>query len=61
MWVSVPATDDPKEPPTLVRMASIPHGTTIVAQGTLLATVKDKPDIKPIDITPFVGGSRSYR
>lgn len=56
MWVSVPATDDPKEPPTLVRMASIPHGTTIVAQGTLLATVKGKPDIKPIDITPFVGG-----
>jgi hypothetical protein len=56
MWVSVPATDDPKEPPTLVRMASIPHGTTIVAQGTLLATVKGKPGIKPIDITPFVGG-----
>jgi hypothetical protein len=57
MWLSVPATTNPKEPPTLVRMASIPHGTTIVAQGTLLATVMGKPDIKAVDITPFQGGN----
>ena len=34
IWLAVPATTDPEEPPTVVRMASIPHGTTIVAQGT---------------------------
>lgn len=34
VWANVPATTDPKEPPTVVRMASIPHGTAIIAQGT---------------------------
>ncbi len=34
LWVTVPSTTDPSEGQTLVRMASIPHGTTIVAQGT---------------------------
>ena len=33
LWMSVPATKDPAEGTTLVRMASIPHGTTICAQG----------------------------
>ncbi len=33
IWATVPATSDPVEPPTVVRMASIPHGTTILAQG----------------------------
>lgn len=57
MWLSVPATTSPNEPATLVRMASIPHGTTIVAQGILLATVNGKPTISAVDITPFTGGS----
>jgi hypothetical protein len=56
LWMAVPATTDPREGATLVRMASIPHGTTIVAQGTS-ATIKGKPDIKAIDITPFTTGS----
>jgi hypothetical protein len=34
IWVTVPATTDPLDPATVVRMASIPHGTTFVAQGT---------------------------
>src|SRR3954468_3383252 len=34
VWLSVPATTVPAEGATLVRMASIPHGTTIEAQGT---------------------------
>ena len=32
IWAHVPQTSDPTEPPTVVRMASIPHGTVILAQ-----------------------------
>jgi hypothetical protein len=53
MWLSVPATNNPKEPVTIARMASIPHGTTIVAQGVVLATVAGKPKIEPVGMTPF--------
>jgi hypothetical protein len=53
LWMSMPKTTDPHVPePTVFRMASIPHGTTIEAQGTFL-TINGKPDIKPVDITPF--------
>jgi hypothetical protein len=55
LWMAVPSTTDPAEGATLVRMASIPHGTTIVAQGKS-ATITGKPDIKAIDITPFLIG-----
>jgi hypothetical protein len=34
IWVNVPPTTNPEEPATVVRMASIPHGTAILAQGT---------------------------
>lgn len=52
LWMSMPKTTDPDVPqPTVFRMASIPHGTTIEAQGTF-STVNGKPDIKPVDITP---------
>lgn len=50
--MSVPPTTVPAEGATLVRMASIPHGTTIEAQGTSL-TVAGAPVIEPVDITPF--------
>jgi hypothetical protein len=52
LWMAVPATTDPAEGSTVLRMASIPHGTTIAAQGTS-STVNGKPDIAPVDITPF--------
>ncbi len=52
LWVIVPTTTDPAEGPTLVRMASIPHGTTVVAQGTS-STISGKPTIPAVDITPF--------
>ena len=57
MWLAVPATTDPREPVTVARMASIPHGTTIVAQGVALPAVHGKPTIAAVDITPFLGGS----
>jgi hypothetical protein len=51
LWMSVPVTTDPAEPATLVRMASIPHGTTICAQGTS-QTTSGRPTIPPVNITP---------
>lgn len=57
IWLAVPATTHPNEPFTVARMASIPHGTTIVAQGTALPPVAGKPTIAAIDITPFIGGN----
>jgi len=60
LWVIVPLTTDPAEGPTLVRMASIPHGTTINAQGTF-ETFSGAPKIAPVDITPFVEGNPSSK
>ncbi len=56
LWVIVPPTTDPEEGSTLVRMAAIPHGTTINAQGTF-KTFSGPPVIGKADITPFVEGA----
>jgi len=56
MWVNVQATSNPQETATVVRMGSIPHGTTIQAQG--IASASDgPPDIAAVGITPFVIGN----
>jgi hypothetical protein len=57
IWIIVPATNAPQEGVTLARMASIPHGTTIEAQGTS-TTIAGPPTIPAVSITPFttVGG-----
>jgi hypothetical protein len=54
MWMHVPPTKDPAEGATLVRMASIPHGTTVCAQGTW-RTFSGPPSIPPVSITPNIG------
>lgn len=54
IWLNVPGTADPAEGATVVRMASIPHGTTIEAQG--VSFVAPAPQIGPIPITPFFIG-----
>jgi hypothetical protein len=56
IWIHVPATTIPALGESLTRMASIPHGTTIEAQGTFL-TVAGPPTIDPVDITPFATGN----
>jgi hypothetical protein len=56
LWMAVPATTDPSEGVTFVRMASIPHGTTLLAQGKA-TTIAGKPTFPVIDITPFSIGS----
>lgn len=57
IWIAIPSTSDPAEPTqTFARMASIPHGTTINAQGTA-STAPGAPTIPPADITPFFSSS----
>ena len=55
MWAHVPKTDNPNEPLTVVRMGSIPHGTTINMQGT--AFTAPQPQFNVSSITPFRIGS----
>ncbi len=55
LWVAVPKTSDPNVPPTVARLASIPHGTTIVAQGTA-STSAAAPAIPNTSIKPFTIG-----
>jgi hypothetical protein len=52
IWATVPRTEHPQEGPTVVRMASIPHGTTIIAQGIATASAAP-PAIPDINISPF--------
>lgn len=56
LWMHIPATNtDPVLGESLVRMASIPHGTTINAQGLAPTTIiNGPPTIPAVDITPFV-------
>src|SRR3954470_3671712 len=60
IWATVPKTTNPAEVPTVVRMASIPHGTTILAQG-VAASVAGPPQIAPVDITPFAIGNPAQK
>src|ERR1700730_1727728 len=53
IWAVVPPTTNPAETATVVRMASIPHGTTILAQGTATG-VAGPPTIPNINILPFI-------
>lgn len=56
IWATVPRTADPKEPASVVRMASIPHGTVILAQG--VGEVDTAPPHLPDNnILPFFFGS----
>jgi hypothetical protein len=54
VWLNVPATTNPQVPPSVVRMGSIPHGTTIVAQGAASSEPRApkfaKTNIKPFEI-----------
>jgi len=52
IWVTVPATQNPNDPSTVARLANIPHGTSLVAQGTA-QTITHAPTFPPANITPF--------
>jgi len=52
IWLNVGPTTDPQAGPSIVRMATIPHGDALLSQGTSL-TVPSGPKIEVIDSTPF--------
>jgi hypothetical protein len=54
LWMHVPQTVVPGIAETVTRMASIPHGTTIEAQGLVTNPQPGPPNIHPVDITPIV-------
>ena len=58
IWATVPQTENPAERPTVVRMASIPHGTTVLAQG-IATPISGPPVITNNDIIPFQQRSSS--
>jgi phage tail protein X len=57
VWATVPSTTNPGEPTTVVRMGSIPHGTTINLQGQAISVVNQPPQFADASITPFQAGS----
>jgi hypothetical protein len=54
IWIHVPKTTIPQLGETVTRMASIPHGTTIEAQGVVDSAKPGPPTIAALDITPFL-------
>jgi hypothetical protein len=57
LWLHVPQTTDPVQQPTVVRLATIPHGTAVLGQGSSFA-VNGPPEIRPANTVPFsVGGT----
>jgi hypothetical protein len=59
-WLNVPATTAPHAPASIVRLASVPHGTSVLAQGSA-EELDGPPPIHPVDITPFVTGSPAQK
>ena len=57
IWIHVPATTIPPLGETVTRMASIPHGTTIEAQGLVDPAKPGPPTIAAVDITPIINGT----
>jgi hypothetical protein len=55
VWANVPVTTNPNEPSTIVRMGSIPHGTTVNLQGRSFTV--PKPQFDTASITPFIIGN----
>lgn len=51
LWLNVPATTDPPADASVVRLATIPHGDSLLAQGRSLV-VPSGPDIEPVSSTP---------
>src|SRR5450755_2000870 len=58
LWINIPSTTDPQETATIARLASIPHGTTILVQGTA-TTAAGGPSIPGVSLTPFSIGQRA--
>lgn len=54
VWLNVPSTKNPAAPSSVVRMASIPHGTTVNLQG--VSSIQNPPSFPALSISPFPVG-----
>ncbi|HEX4703860.1 MAG TPA: heme-binding protein [Pseudonocardiaceae bacterium] len=52
MWINLPATTDPVAPASVARLATIPHGDALLAQGSSFV-VEGGPLIDPVSSTPI--------
>ncbi|MBV9160177.1 MAG: hypothetical protein JO281_01180 [Pseudonocardiales bacterium] len=52
LWLNLPATTAPAAPASIVRLATIPHGDALLAQGNALE-VAGGPQIQPANSTPI--------
>ena len=56
VWLNIPATTNPAVSATVARLASIPHGVTVLLQG-LSSGASGPPSIPSIDLNPFPIGN----
>jgi len=56
LWLNIPATTNPAVSASIARLASIPHGTTVLAQG-LASLAVGPPVIPAINLNPFSIGN----
>jgi hypothetical protein len=58
IWANVPATTAPAETASVARMACIPHGNSLLAEGASF-TVAGPPVFSPVNTVPFAVGSNT--
>lgn len=56
VWLNIPATTNPAVSATVARLASIPHGVTVLLQG-LASSADGPPSIPAINLNPFSSGN----
>lgn len=56
VWLNIPATTNPAVSASVARLASIPHGVTILLQG-LASQASGPPSIPTVSLNPFSIGS----
>ncbi|MGU7785125.1 heme-binding protein [Burkholderia sp. PU8-34] len=59
LWLNVPPTENPPNGATVARLATIPHGTSIVMQGSAFQ-LSGPPSFAPENIAPFPIGNPSH-
>src|SRR5271170_17895 len=63
IWVTIPQTQAPQETASIARMATIPHGNALLAEGTAIVVdpVAGPPlgtfQIQPVNTAPFPQGT----
>ncbi len=53
-WLHVPPTTDPPADESYVRLSTIPHGDSLVAQSVFATEVPGPPVLAPVDSLPFL-------